>query len=318
MCQLYGFTWAVPTTPASLALHYNKSMFRDAGLDPDRPPETIGELDEYNAILTKTNSSNQIKQMGFLPYDPDWYVELFPFWFEGEYISNDKSEVTPEHPGMIAAAEWIGSFAQNFGLDKIQEYRESAGGFDSVQNAFFTDRVAMQLQGVWMASFIEKYRPDLEWDVATFPAVKPGENIAALETDLLVIPRGAAHVEEAWDFIQFTQQPENLIQLAQAHRKFPPLANISDEFFDTHPNPHIRKFVQLANSPNARYFPYWFELKRYANDLRHAFDTVWLHQATAKDAMHQVKRTVQPHYKRAHERWQRIEPARRARWETML
>ncbi len=36
-CKHKGFVWALPSTPATVALHWNKKMFRDAGLDPERP-----------------------------------------------------------------------------------------------------------------------------------------------------------------------------------------------------------------------------------------------------------------------------------------
>ena len=38
--------YALPSAPYTIALHYNKRLFREAGLDPARPPQTIAELDE--------------------------------------------------------------------------------------------------------------------------------------------------------------------------------------------------------------------------------------------------------------------------------
>jgi multiple sugar transport system substrate-binding protein len=35
ICSYRGHLWALPTTPASMALIWNKKMFRAAGLDPD-------------------------------------------------------------------------------------------------------------------------------------------------------------------------------------------------------------------------------------------------------------------------------------------
>jgi multiple sugar transport system substrate-binding protein len=52
-CQYEGYTWGLPSTPATLALFYNKKMFREAGLDPDKPPRTIAELTEYSHQITK-------------------------------------------------------------------------------------------------------------------------------------------------------------------------------------------------------------------------------------------------------------------------
>src|SRR3954470_10254557 len=40
-----GKTWALPLVPASTALVFNKRLFREVGLDPERPPTTIEEFD---------------------------------------------------------------------------------------------------------------------------------------------------------------------------------------------------------------------------------------------------------------------------------
>ena len=43
LCSYRNFLWALPSTPSVTALHWNKKMFRDAGLDPEKPPRTIAE-----------------------------------------------------------------------------------------------------------------------------------------------------------------------------------------------------------------------------------------------------------------------------------
>ncbi len=47
--QMYyrGHVYAMPSTPDSTALHYNRQAFREAGLDPNKPPQTIEELDVW-------------------------------------------------------------------------------------------------------------------------------------------------------------------------------------------------------------------------------------------------------------------------------
>src|SRR3954469_22058136 len=47
-----GKTWALPIVPASTALVFNKRLFEQAGLDPEKPPTTIEELDAYAQKLT--------------------------------------------------------------------------------------------------------------------------------------------------------------------------------------------------------------------------------------------------------------------------
>ncbi len=50
-----GKMWATINTGGTLALYYNKQHFRDAGLDPERPPHTIPELDAANRTLMKSD-----------------------------------------------------------------------------------------------------------------------------------------------------------------------------------------------------------------------------------------------------------------------
>ena len=87
-----GKLWGLPTTPASVALHWNKRLFREAGLDPEKPPETLEQLDEMAEKLTKwevtlpsgekqikvgylpdvPSSQKRLLQVGFLPMEPSW------------------------------------------------------------------------------------------------------------------------------------------------------------------------------------------------------------------------------------------------------
>ncbi|MCA9428681.1 MAG: extracellular solute-binding protein, partial [Candidatus Omnitrophica bacterium] len=72
-CRYEGFTWGLPLTPATLALFYNRKLFREAGLDPDSPPRTIAELDAYAERLTKRDETGRIIQLGFSPDIPGWW-----------------------------------------------------------------------------------------------------------------------------------------------------------------------------------------------------------------------------------------------------
>ncbi|HEU4752685.1 MAG TPA: extracellular solute-binding protein, partial [Armatimonadota bacterium] len=66
LCVHQDHVYALPTTPASLALHWNRAAFREAGLDPDRPPKTIEELDAMSDKLTRRDAGGKITRMGFM------------------------------------------------------------------------------------------------------------------------------------------------------------------------------------------------------------------------------------------------------------
>ena len=73
LCYYRGHLWALPSTVTSLALHWNKRLFREAGLDPEHPPETIEQLDDYADRLTRRDAEGNITQIGFMPAEPGWW-----------------------------------------------------------------------------------------------------------------------------------------------------------------------------------------------------------------------------------------------------
>ena len=102
MCQHRGRTWALPTTPATVALHWNKRLFKEAGLDPDTPPKTLEELDEFARKLTKVDENGEITQVGFLPQEPGWWHWAWGLWFGGT-LWDGHDTITTDCPGNIRA-----------------------------------------------------------------------------------------------------------------------------------------------------------------------------------------------------------------------
>ena len=175
----------------------------------------------------------------------------------------------------------------------------------------------MQLQGVWMANFIEKFNPDLEWAAAPFPAIsKDMKDVTLVESDILVIPKGSPHVEEAWEFIKFVQQQENMEMLCLLQKKYSPLREVSDEFYEKHPNPHIRLFRRLAESENAAIVPQLAVYNEYLEEMRTAYDNVWRMEQTPIEALQTVKQRIQPKMDRSLEKWNHVRDKRLAHWSS--
>jgi len=290
-----GHIWALPTTPATVALHWNKKLFREAGLDPDRPPQTIEELDRYAEILTKRDENGEIIQMGFMPAEPGWWNWAWGYFFGGK-LWDGKSKITCASPENIRAFRWVQSYAKKYGARQLQTFRSGFGNFSSPQNAFLAGKVAMELQGVWMYNFIDMYTDGFEWGAAPFPhpADRPDlKNVTIAEEDVIVIPRGAKHPREAFEFMKFVNSQEGMELLCLGQRKHTPLAQVSGEFLRKHPNPYIKVFIDLAFSPNAISTPRMSIWNEYADELANAFDQIWLCQATPEEALRRVQERMQ-------------------------
>jgi len=158
ICSHRGHLWSLPSTPACNALVWNKKLFRAAGLDPERPPRSIAELEEFNEKLTRRTPDGRIEAIGHLPEEPGWWNHMWGYWFGGSLWDGGKT-ITVNSLENIAAYEWVESYPKRFGADNLLKLRDGFGNFASPQNPFFTGRVAMMLQGPWIYNFIKNYAP---------------------------------------------------------------------------------------------------------------------------------------------------------------
>jgi ABC-type glycerol-3-phosphate transport system substrate-binding protein len=337
LCGHQGFQWAVPSTPASLALHYNRALFREAGLDPDAPPRTLAELETMNEKLTlvEVSRTGQVVRLsysqltpeerqarkfllvraGHLPQEPGWWLDNMGVWFGGSLYDGDR-RITADAPGNLAAMRWFRETSDKYGIENLRNYGASGGNFASPQNPFLSGRVAMELQGVWMHNFVDKYAPDLDWGVAPFPAADPAtKDVTLVESDVLVIPRGAPHAAEAFEFLAYLCQREPAEKLALGQRKFTALRDVSPAFYQKHPNPHIREFVRLANSPQARSVPRLGIWREYQEEMRIASGNALWQVASPEQALAQVQQRVAWRWERARARWDRVAEIRRKEWQ---
>jgi ABC-type glycerol-3-phosphate transport system substrate-binding protein len=115
----------------------------------------------------------------------------------------------------------------------------------------------MVQQGTFLANFIRNQKPSMagQWAAAPFPAADDLADqppVTYCNCDVLVIPRGARHKAEAFEFIAYVNSQPAMEKLASLHGKISPLSHVSERFVREHPNPYLALFDELAKSSNAR------------------------------------------------------------------
>lgn len=325
-CNYNGHLWALISTPTVVALHYNKQIFhenaatlRAAGLDPDHAPRTIDELDAYAHALTTRDANGRVIRAGFLPMEPNWYVNYVCYWFGGSFWDANTKRFTLTSPAVENAYRWIQSYALWLGKDAMSDFRNGVGNFDSPQNAFLAGQVAMETQGVFLANFIynrnrsmstvlwprdvemtksaEERLRNYQWAAAPFPSAVPGlDNVAYCGFDVLAIPKGARHKKEAFEFIAYVNRQDVMEKLNKLHCKNSPLAKVSEDFLNNHPNPYIRLFERLASGPNARAAPQIPIMPEVVDELNALSQQISLLQATPQQALAELQVRLQSKY----------------------
>src|SRR5262249_25736912 len=114
-----GHLYALISTPAAVALHYSKRSFaehadalRAPALDPSRPPRTLQELDKYARALTTFDADGRVTHAGFLPMEPNWFVNYVCFWFGAHYWNEHTRRFDMTQPAMLNTYHWIEGYSR--------------------------------------------------------------------------------------------------------------------------------------------------------------------------------------------------------------
>jgi len=295
MVSYQGRLYALVSTPASNALHLAVDRL-PAGM---KAPETTEELLEFSEKTAVRDKDGRLAFVGFLPAEPGWWNFGWGYWFGGQLFDGEK--LTINSPENIRAYTWVKEFADRFGAREVQNFQSGFGNFSSPQNAFLNGKVGSVLQGVWMANYIRLYNKDLKWTAVPFPVPADRQDLrerSFLGIDTLVIPRGAKHPKEAFDFIAFVQRQEVMEKLCTTHGKNSPLAKVSEAFLNNHPNKEIRLFDRLARSPNAVHVPLIGIWPQLNNEMTNAFQLINLGEKTPEQALNDAQKRLEPAWER--------------------
>jgi multiple sugar transport system substrate-binding protein len=296
LCRSQGHLYAMPFLIDDNALMWNKKAFREAGLDPERPPRTLEELEEYAVKLTKMENG-QITQLGLQPLNDENTITPL---FGGSLYDEKTGQVTPDSPSNIAAMEWyVGLVEKMGGYAKVNSFAAGFGPMQGASNPFFTGRVAMKFDGEWNPSWCKKYAPGLEYGVAPSPALAahPERGRSTwFGGNMLCIPKGSKHPKEAWDLLMWMQTDEAQVLFASKMNNVPnsrsalksPALRVGDDY-----KVKFGKFLDLADSPNAGNFPPLPVAGLYNAELAAARDLILSGEKKPAQALRDVRVRVQ-------------------------
>jgi len=254
MVSFDGSVWGMPVSTDTYCLIWNKAAFRRAGLDPEVPPRTVEELNEFAEKLTIRAADGSIEQMGFLPWLP-WDLSLM--WgglFGGDWLDPDHEwATTANNPELIKAFAWQASFTKTGDTEteapyaiepeRVAAFSRGLGEYMSANNPFYSGRVAMITEGEWQVTFISRFAPGLDWGVAPLPqpeGAPPRAYSASIIVD--VVPSTSRHPEEAKKFLRWFNSPRPgggtspVADLCQAIHNIPTrMAEAAEDRFSRHP-----------------------------------------------------------------------------------
>ena len=259
-CKYLGKYSCLPWGTDMYALYYNKDLFEAAGLDPEKPPETLEQLVEYADKLTVKDTSGDYTQFGFVPDFPWGHSDLFARMFGGFWYSEDGTKVTFSSAPMVEAFQWQAQFYTKYGADNVLKFSSGMGDYNSPDQGFYAGRVAMYVDGEWQPgpNFIKKFKPELNYGVAPFPYPKDHpelKNMAVAQGTVAVIPAGAKNKDASAKLLAWMMSPEIVAEEMYTNFNLPTSKKAAqDPRF--HENKKFELFLNLMDSPNASHIIY--------------------------------------------------------------
>jgi multiple sugar transport system substrate-binding protein len=188
--RLYGLAW-VFSTPT---LFYNADLFRQAGLDPNRPPRTWDEVKQMGLQITQRTG----KQGLYIAcIELDWCSQAILYSNGGHVLSPDRTRITFGEPPAIEAFR-IWQDLVNSGVHVKLTGAEALDAFSAGNLAMYLQTSAVQ------ARLIAAAKDKWELRSAGMPAfgtkpVKPTNSGAGLG----ILSRDPLKQRAAWELVKF-------------------------------------------------------------------------------------------------------------------
>jgi len=203
-----GELYSVPFHNSTPLLYYNVDHFKEAGLDPAKPPRTWAELVDAAKKLTK-REGDKVERYGFtMPAGYDylgWLMEALTLSNGGRYFNEEYGgEVYYDTASMLGAARFL--------EDLIFKHKVMAQGVveaGGVSTSFFAGKASMMLLSTGSLSFIRE-NMKAPYEVAFVP--RNVRNAVPIGGASLVMFNGQSEESKkaGWKFIKWLSSADTL------------------------------------------------------------------------------------------------------------
>ena len=252
--KLYGAGF----TPDVSILVWNKDLFKKAGLDPEKPPRTIGEIHA---------DAKKIRALG---------GDTYGFYFSGACPG---CNIFTSSPMMVAAGskilpanakdealtgEGVKDVLEAFkamwneGLIPKSAQADNGANFTS---EFMTGKIGVQGTGGFLLSELKKNAPNLDFGVTFLPGAKEGQVSSFVGGDVVAIPMGSKHVPLAKKFIAWELTDEAQLEGLAKNNIIPSRPALADnKYFAADP-----RVVVTAKAIGIGYVPWVYHFADMVN-----------------------------------------------------
>jgi multiple sugar transport system substrate-binding protein len=242
-----GKIYGAGFTPDVSVLIWNKDLFRQAGLDPDKAPTTLAEIHE---------DAKKIRALG---------DDIYGYYFSGAcpgcniFVTSPMMVATgsvmlPVKPG----DEALTGDGVKAVLTEMHAMWEEGLIPDSAQAdtganflaTFETGKIGIQGTGGFAISALKNDKPDMDFGIGFLPGIEDGQVSAFVGGDVIAIPTASKHPDIALEFIKWELTDEALLEALAKNNIIPSRPALADNEYFTDP-----RVVTTAKAVGIGYVP---------------------------------------------------------------
>jgi len=200
-----GKTYGLKEHATTTSLYYNRTLFREAGLDPNSPPKTWKEWLEVAEVLTKDINGDGIpEQYGFgIPPLPETANDMGLLAASGTaYFNRDGTLIDLVSPEAIELGEFLRK------IKKWSYVAELSAHPHITRKMFATQKnLGTIITGNWDIKNYKEF-PELDYSISHIPVPEGKPWRSSLHGTNLIIPKGTGNEDAAFELIKMLTATE--------------------------------------------------------------------------------------------------------------
>lgn len=283
-----GKVYGMPFTAEGSFLIYNKGLFHQAGLDPNKPPTTWAEIEADAKKITALGNGNH--GYYFSGACPGCQVFTFtPYiWASGGQLLNADGTraLLTSYPQVKDSLE----FYHRLWTEGVVDPGAKVDSGTSFATAFDTGKVGMQGTGAFALATLKQQYPNIQFGVTPLPGQNGGSSSFA-GGDNISIPAGSQHASQAEDFIKWFLSDQAQVNVVAKDNGLPVRTDlISNKYSQQDP-----RYITVSRAEAKGQTPYSVHYNELFNDPSGPW-LAMLEQAIFSGQMDQAINTAQQRF----------------------
>ena len=283
-----GEMWSFPFNKSVRVLYYNKDMFFEAGLDPNKPPVTWSDFREVCKKLTKdTDGDGKIDQHGTTFSISAWQFENLLLQAGGKLMNSDYTEpLFNKKPGVVALKHL-------YNLLEKDDTAYLSTGYEW-QNDFLAGKVAMVEGSSVSLAYMQKTGINFFMGISAIPVYKNKKNIISGTNVAIFKSKDKEKEKAAWEFVKWFTNPAQTARWSEMTYYMPVRKSafeepILKERLDR--NPEIASvYDQLKHATFEPPISEWYETRKYLQEQ--VIEKVFRNTLTPEEALDKAAKNL--------------------------